>query len=208
MNSTHDTVNPVAIPPEGVFNDAAINSPRVIEDLLARYPELVNAKGALGRTPLFKASTAGSLDSVEMLLDAGADPLIVDDYGECPLYRCMQNGLEKIADYLWESSQSTVQNRAQNGCQLIHAVARGGLFQWVSVLEGFGADLDAINNAKQSPLLIAAHYGQYSTVEELLRLRASIKNPEHEPGALLQAACEGGIKPLGIKCQNLFIKAR
>ena len=60
----------------------------------------VNAKGERGVTPLACAAAAGALESVTLLLEAGADPLAKADDGSTALGRALEGGHEEVAAVL------------------------------------------------------------------------------------------------------------
>jgi ankyrin repeat protein len=69
----------------GVERKIAIPDPRAVTAILARAPDLVAQVDDEGNTPLHKASWA-AIDHVGELLDAGADPLVVNAKGDTPLH--------------------------------------------------------------------------------------------------------------------------
>lgn len=61
----------------------------------------VNAQGYKGRTPLIVAVTQkNALDMVKLLIDAGADPTIIDDEGRSPERLAALAGNQEVADWL------------------------------------------------------------------------------------------------------------
>ncbi len=60
----------------------------------------VNAKGERGVTPLACAAAAGALESVTLLLLAGADPQAKADDGSSPLGRALDGGHDEVAETL------------------------------------------------------------------------------------------------------------
>lgn len=60
----------------------------------------VNSKNNLGSTPLHNAAWFGITQNVEMLLAAGADPMIQSDKGETALDYALERGKEDTAEVL------------------------------------------------------------------------------------------------------------
>jgi ankyrin repeat protein len=60
----------------------------------------VNAKGEGGVTPLACAAAAGALESVTLLLGAGADPHVKADDGSTALGLALEGGHEQVATAL------------------------------------------------------------------------------------------------------------
>jgi ankyrin repeat protein len=69
---------------------------RVALEMKAR----VNTRGERGRTPLACAAEAGALESVSLLLAAGADPTAKADDGTTALGRALQGGHAEVAAVL------------------------------------------------------------------------------------------------------------
>lgn len=63
--------------------------------------EAVNATNDSGNTPMHWAALTGSLDSVKMLHEAGADPLKKNKTGIDPCYQADCAGQEEVANYLY-----------------------------------------------------------------------------------------------------------
>jgi len=65
----------------------------------------VNAKGERGVTPLACAAAAGALESVTLLLAAGADPQEKADDGSTALGRALEGGHSEVAETLMRASR-------------------------------------------------------------------------------------------------------
>jgi ankyrin repeat protein len=65
----------------------------------------VNAKGERGVTPLACAAAAGALESITLLLAAGADPLAKADDGSTALGRALEAGHAEVAETLKRALQ-------------------------------------------------------------------------------------------------------
>lgn len=70
----------------------------------------LNAPGEFDQTPLHKAVIVGNLDIIKLLINAGADPLMVDEKNQSPLDYAKDEGDEKIINYLVE-----ITNRQKGG---------------------------------------------------------------------------------------------
>ena len=62
----------------------------------------MNAPGEFDQTPLHKAVIVGNLDLIKLLINGGADPLMVDEKNQSPLDYAKDEGDEKIINYLRE----------------------------------------------------------------------------------------------------------
>jgi ankyrin repeat protein len=81
-----DLVDPIldANPPLDVFDAAAVGRTRGLEELLDAEPELAGATRPDGSTPLHLAARFDRTDSVEVLLERGADTEARDGEGRTP----------------------------------------------------------------------------------------------------------------------------
>lgn len=69
-----------------------------------RFSELVNFKDSSGRTPLHYACRSGREESAALLLDAGADLVVIDHNDRSPLWTCLDFEEEET---LWNTSIDT-----------------------------------------------------------------------------------------------------
>lgn len=70
----------------------------------------MNAPGEFEQTPLHKAVIVGNLDLIKLLINSGADPLMVDEKNQSPLDYAKDEGDEKIINYLVD-----ITNRQKGG---------------------------------------------------------------------------------------------
>ena len=87
-------------PRDDVWVAAGLGDLTVIGELLRADPGLVSAKDHEGRTPLHKAAECGSVESVAVLLDVGADPGMRDEDGRTPLSLALEKGHADVAELL------------------------------------------------------------------------------------------------------------
>lgn len=85
----------------------ATSHPLVMKAMLQRGAK-VNVKSAIGYTPLHWAVQDGDVESVKLLLDAGADPDAEDDKGRSPAYWCQSTSLhhKQITELLAETKKN------------------------------------------------------------------------------------------------------
>lgn len=76
------------------------NSYYAILELLKLDNIDINALGEFDQTPLHRAVVMGNLDVIKLLIEKGADPLMVDEKNESPLDYAKDEGDEKIINYL------------------------------------------------------------------------------------------------------------
>ncbi|PMD49999.1 ankyrin repeat protein, partial [Hyaloscypha bicolor E] len=69
---------------------------KVVQILLSTKLVDVNSQSTTGRPPIFWAAASGYHDIVRLLLQAGADPSLIDENGNTLLSIAKQNGHDKI----------------------------------------------------------------------------------------------------------------
>jgi len=154
----------------------------LVEHLIAKNPEHVNATGGYLVAPLIAALKAGHSQIAKFLHDNGAHPNVTGYYGRIPLHSAAWHGDFEMAQVLLKyeadvnardadgetplhlASQSS--SRRPNLDQLLPKVAR--LF-----LE-HGAEVNALRNDLFTALHIAARFGRVEVVHVLLEHGADV----------------------------------
>ncbi|HEX5865037.1 MAG TPA: ankyrin repeat domain-containing protein [Casimicrobiaceae bacterium] len=89
--------------PEQLIRAVESDDAAAVRNLIARGAP-VNARTSIGSTPLLIAAGHGNADIVRLLLEAGADPLVVDRRGGVsPLHKACQGGSVEVARMLVEA---------------------------------------------------------------------------------------------------------
>ena len=68
--------------------------------LLAQNDQIINSRDSLGNTALHMAVEAGQIDTIKILLDANADPYVVNNRGLSPLSSACTYNNQKAMDVL------------------------------------------------------------------------------------------------------------
>lgn len=63
-------------------------------------PTLLNTQNASGNTPLHWASLNGHLEAVKLLIDAGADPTMINKAGHDAVFEAEINGKGAVVEWL------------------------------------------------------------------------------------------------------------
>lgn len=82
----------------------------IIKELLLNKKANVNAKDAMGNTPLHLAALEGKQDVIKLLLDNGAEVNEQNDLGNTSLHFAMQNGYSEISTLLTDAGAEILKN--------------------------------------------------------------------------------------------------
>jgi ankyrin repeat protein len=148
------------------------------------------ARDARGNSPLMYAAALGSLESMRLLLDAGADPNVSNDFAAIPLMWCAGDAA-KVRLLL--SKSANVDARSKLGrTPLLIAAAHDGATEAARLLIEKGADVNARDESGMSVLEQAATSNHIELVRLLLAKGAAVNTADgggYTP--LLQAAGNG-----------------
>ncbi|TVY45537.1 Ankyrin [Lachnellula subtilissima] len=148
-----------------------IGDQQIVEKLL-NLGTNIEAKDDIGSTPLIEASKKGNLDVTKLLLKRGADIEQTNAESETPLSCASLEGSEDIVALLLENHvQIDVRTHAKKDTKGLPKL----------LLDG-GADPNAENDAKETPLYWACNHGSDDIVEVLLSKHAST-NPTPANGS-------------------------
>ena len=191
-----------------VFRAAYAYDAPALRELLARRPELANARDKDGRVPLHEAATFGAVEVLRALIDAGADVNAEDEEEETPLIRAAAHGQEKAARTLLEAGarvdlfsavrrnivqearrileeEPSLVHMERSGHALTEWAAEAGFVEMGRLLAEFGAEID---------IHAASSFGFLEEAERLLDAEPELANAERGMGgyAPLHAAAECG----------------
>ena len=154
-------------PELNVFEAAALGRTGRVAELVEQAPELVDSVAPDGFTPLQLASFFGHRETVEQLLEHGADVALParNDMAVMPLHAAAASNQNEVARLLLANG-APVNARQQGGYTPLHSAAANGNVELVRLLLEHGADATAQTAKGQSARDLARERGH----DELVRL--------------------------------------
>ncbi len=148
--------------------DAAKNQDwKSVDSLLASKDVDVNATQLDGATALAYAVYWDNLDTVQRLLDAGADPDKANDYGVTPIMLATENrSVEMVKTLLEGGADPNIATWA--GETLLMTASRSGLFEAAKLLLEHGADVNVSEPRRGQTALMWAIAFKHPEIAQLL----------------------------------------
>lgn len=172
---------------------AGKGSTNVLKYLLKHCPKhVINTTDLKRMTPLHMACISGSADTVRLLLDAGADPNILDETGHSALLRAAEQGACSVVRQLLKRDGVEVDACNQDGMSPVYSASRRGHITVVRALIRAGADVNKSSADCFSPLHVASQQGFVEVVKELLAAGAQLDHSNGVGQTALHAASDQG----------------
>ncbi len=119
-------------------------------------PGLAQERYTYGRTLLHETAGQGSLATVELLLELGADPNAADQFGHVPLYfvgnQCHAATGPEVVRALVRGGANVNARGGVQRCTALHMAARRGNVRVAEALLACGADIEARDKRGDTPL--------------------------------------------------------
>jgi N-acyl-D-amino-acid deacylase len=181
-----------------VLSPAAENSPFYLpirNNDLSALGKLIRdpgpkARDARGNSPLMYAAALGSLESMRILLDAGADPNVANNFAATPLMWCAGDAA-KVRLLLSKGAQADARSKLGRTPLLI-AAAYDGATEAARLLIEKGADVNARDEGGMSVLEQAAGSNHIALVRLLLARGAAVNTADGGGFTPLMAAAGNG----------------
>lgn len=159
---------------------------------LAKLLPNLEARDWLGETALIKASYEGETQDVKLLLDAGANPNIGNNFGETALMRASVKGHVEIIKLLLDAGAevNARENRFRNTALM--SVSFEGQVKAAKLLLDAGANPNLSNKGNNTALMLAARYGRVEIVKLLLAAGAEVNARENYDVTPLMLASKYG----------------
>lgn len=149
----------------------ACSHPGVVQHLLDKGGPQVNAQGIDGVAPLHLAAMNGNIETVQILIRAGAALDIQDASGATALHWAAFKGHEAIVEYLYEDSNKKL--RDKNGRTALHLAVIAGkenVARWLVPCpdKQTNADMDTFDSDGCKPIYYAAMLGHEAIMRYLV----------------------------------------
>nr|XP_055042092.1 ankyrin repeat and SOCS box protein 2 isoform X3 [Misgurnus anguillicaudatus] len=162
-----------------------------IKILLKAQPGMVNQRTLKDQTALMLAVSRDHLACAEYLLEKGADPDIVNNDRETPLYKACEKENPAMVAMLLNHSASVNKSCIQGWTALHEAVCRNNV-EICEMLVKAGAKVGKANMYGITPIFVAAQSGKVDTLRFLLKNGADINSQASDGATALYEACKNG----------------
>ena len=144
----------------GISLAAAFGLTDLIKLLISRTPApKLNAKNMYGSTPLHEAAMFGYLETVNVLLAAGASLFEMNLSGSLPIHLAVENRQLQVAEVLLQSPstvQAQFEARRRGGFTCFHQAVDQDDERMVALLLKKGASVNVVDGSSATPLHLAA----------------------------------------------------
>jgi ankyrin repeat protein len=169
-------------------------SETLAKSLLVGDPTLVDSRDFLNRTPLFLAAMEGSLEVIEVLLEAGAD-IDANRHDDNALCIAISRGRKEIVALLLDKGANVNASTGSNNNAISVASSQGNK-EMINLLLAKGANVNPMNAGCCAALQQASAKGHKEIVELLISRGADVNAQGRFYGTGIQAASHGGHKEI------------
>jgi Ankyrin repeats (3 copies)/Ankyrin repeats (many copies) len=167
----------------------------IVEHLITRHPQDVNADGGYYVRPLVAALEGEHFQTADLLRHSGADLDVRGSYGMNPLHAAAHSGNLEVVRKLIEYDPANVNPRDEYRSTPLHLSSDGHYFKAGSVVRlllEHGADIDLQDKDGWTPLYTALINGALEIVPLLLEYGADVEARDNDGKTALQVAAEKG----------------
>ena len=166
----------------------------LVEHLITKHPQDVNANGGWYMRPILAALAGEYFQMADLLRHNGADPHVRGDGGKTPLhFAAHHENLEVVKKLI--GYDADINSRDDYGCTPLHLVSTGSYFKDDSVLRlllEHSADVNARTKDGRTPLYVASLWGTLEVVRLLLEHGADLEAKKNDGETALQVAARDG----------------
>jgi hypothetical protein len=167
----------------------------LVEHLITKHPQDVNADGGYYVRPLVAALAGEHFQTADLLRHNGADLDVRGRNGRNPLHGAAYSGNFEVVRILIEYDPANINAREEDGETPLHWALEGHTFKDGSVLQlllEHGADVNAQSQVGWTPLHVASYYGALEAVRLLLEHGADVEAKMDDGKTALQVAAGRG----------------
>nr|XP_009667348.1 PREDICTED: ankyrin repeat and SOCS box protein 3 isoform X1 [Struthio camelus australis]XP_009667349.1 PREDICTED: ankyrin repeat and SOCS box protein 3 isoform X1 [Struthio camelus australis]XP_009667350.1 PREDICTED: ankyrin repeat and SOCS box protein 3 isoform X1 [Struthio camelus australis]XP_009667351.1 PREDICTED: ankyrin repeat and SOCS box protein 3 isoform X1 [Struthio camelus australis]XP_009667352.1 PREDICTED: ankyrin repeat and SOCS box protein 3 isoform X1 [Struthio camelus austra len=180
------------------IHEAAVhNSSECLRLLICAAPSdnYIKSETFEGMCALHLSASHGCLESVSILLEAGADPNEVTTEATTPLFLAVENGHSGIVKLLLQYGANINGHHSWSGWNSLHQASFQGYTEIIKILLEKGANKECEDDFGITPLFVAAQYGKLESLRMLVSYGANINcQAKDKATPLLIAAQEGHAK--------------
>jgi hypothetical protein len=187
--------NGVKSPAAPLYYAALCGFRDLVEDLITKHPQDVNADGGHYVRPLVAALAGEHFQTANLLHHNDADPDVRGVYGRIPLHGAAFSGNLEVVRILIEYNPADINARDEFGWMPFHVASRGHNFKDGSVLRlllKHGADINVQDRVGWTPLHLASSNGALKVVRLLLDHDADVEAKGYHGKTVLQFAVDRG----------------
>ncbi|XP_064365833.1 ankyrin repeat and SOCS box protein 3 isoform X3 [Dromaius novaehollandiae] len=180
-----------------IHEAAACNSSECLKLLIHAAPSdnYVKSETFEGMCALHLSASHGCVESVSILLEAGADPNEVTTEATTPLFLAVENGHSGIVKLLLQYGANINGHHFWSGWNSLHQASFQGYTEIIKILLEKGANKECEDDFGITPLFVAAQYGKLESLRMLASYGANINcQAKDKATPLLIAAQEGHAK--------------
>ncbi|XP_054035996.1 ankyrin repeat and SOCS box protein 3 isoform X2 [Dryobates pubescens] len=177
-----------------IHEAAAHNSSECLRVLIgaASSVDYINSKTFEGLCALHLSARHGSLESLHVLLESGADPNEVTTEATTPLFLAVENGHINTVKFLLQHGANIEGPHSWSGWNSLHQASFQGFTEIMEILLEKGASKECKDDFGITPLFVAAQYGQLESLRLLVSHGADVNcQAKDKATPLLIAAQEG-----------------
>ncbi|XP_037539993.1 dynein heavy chain 12, axonemal [Nematolebias whitei] len=174
------------------LHEAAVKDNKSILEMIfsASPPGSAQCRTLKGETPLFLAVVHGFRENATFMLQNSCNPDTQNDEQDSPLVAAILNDQYDLATLLLRYN-ATVDQTGPLNRTCLHESAFLGLENFVHLLLESGANPNALDVKKKTPLALAAQNGHLNVVEVLLQKGARVRSESESSTVLFDAAASG-----------------